>query len=195
MKTEGESLSMEAHNGQTNEVRKKAFFRPKVLLGVLAALVVVAAVAGGVLFQASKKPSFCATCHIIEPYYNSWKGGDLLAAKHAEAGVDCLDCHHKSTVAKIGEGINYLTGNYENPLKERDFSMEECLSCHKDDFAEAVAATDFGESNPHDSHLGEIECHLCHKMHRQSEVYCAQCHDFSWYKDLDKSWKTELAGS
>lgn len=32
---------MEAHDVQTNEVHKKAFSRPKVLLGVLAALPVV----------------------------------------------------------------------------------------------------------------------------------------------------------
>jgi len=184
VKTEGESLSMEAHNGQTKEVRKKAFFRPRVLLGVLAALVVVAAAAGAVLFQASKKPSFCATCHIIEPYYNSWKEGDLLAARHAEAGVDCLECHHKSIVAKIGEGINYLTGNYENPLKERDFSKEECLRCHEHgSYEQLVELTADLDPNPHDPpHYQEMECSFCHKMHRKSEIYCAQCHSFEWIK-------------
>lgn len=106
---------MEAHNTETNGVHKKAFSRPKVLLGVLAALVVVGAAAGGVLLQASKKPSFCASCHIIKPYYQSWKEGSLLAARHAGAGVACLDCHHKTNTEKLKEGIRYLTGSYEKP--------------------------------------------------------------------------------
>jgi len=90
---------------------------------------------------------------------------------------------------KIHEGIAFVTGNYEKPLKERDFSREQCLECHWEDWEQTVAATDFEMSNPHDSHLGEIECHLCHKMHRESQVYCAQCHDFEWFETLDKSWK------
>ncbi|NIN65562.1 MAG: hypothetical protein GTO63_12870 [Anaerolineae bacterium] len=35
-------------------------------------------------------------------------------------------------------------------------------------------------ANPHDSHYGEMECPLCHKMHRESEDYCAWCHAFGW---------------
>ena len=37
-------------------------------------------------------------------------------------------------------------------------------------------ATGDEELNPHDSHYGEMECRLCHKMHKPSELYCTQCH-------------------
>ncbi|MDH7576889.1 MAG: cytochrome c3 family protein [Bacillota bacterium] len=184
---------MDARDAQTNEVRKKGLFRPKVVLVVLAALLVAGAGAGAILLQASKKPGFCASCHIIKPYYQSWEEGALLAARHAEADAACLDCHHQGTSEKLKEGLSYLTGNYENPLKERDFSQEECLKCHEDDFERAVAATNFDSSNPHDSHLADLKCHLCHKMHRQSEVYCAQCHDFDWFEKLDEGWKVQPA--
>ncbi len=50
---------MDARDAQTNGVRKKGFLRPKVVLMVLAALLVVGAGAGAILLQASKK-SGCA---------------------------------------------------------------------------------------------------------------------------------------
>jgi hypothetical protein len=34
----------------------------------------------------------------------------------------------------------------------------------------------------------EQDCNVCHSMHDYSEVYCAQCHLFKWYDDLDESW-------
>ncbi|MGE5545013.1 MAG: cytochrome c3 family protein [Bacillota bacterium] len=166
----------------------RSFSRKTVLL-VAALVVFIGAATTAVLLQASEKPSFCATCHVIQPYYESWKTGNLLAAKHGEAEIKCLDCHQQSIPEKIHEGVAFVTGNYEKPLKERDFSMADCLACHTEDWEKTVAATNFESSNPHDSHLGEIECHLCHKMHRESQVYCAQCHEFDWFKNLDQSWK------
>jgi len=168
----------------------RSFSRKTVLL-VAALIVFIGAAATAVLLQASEKPGFCASCHVIKPYYESWQVGDLLAAKHGEAKTNCLDCHQQSITEKIHEGVAYVTGSYEKPLKERDFSSEQCLQCHSKDWDKTVAATSFEMSNPHDSHLGEIECHLCHKMHRESEVYCAQCHEFDWFKNLDHSWNIQ----
>jgi formate-dependent nitrite reductase cytochrome c552 subunit len=141
--------------------------------------------------KASEKPSFCASCHVIKPYYQSWENGELLAAKHGTKDVKCLDCHKQSLPGKMKEGFVYVTGTYETPLKEREFSKKDCLKCHEQE--KIVAATNFtsSHSNPHDSHLGEMDCNLCHKMHRKSEVYCAQCHDFDWFKKLDSGWKVQ----
>ena len=35
---------------------------------------------------------------------------------------------------------------------------------------------EFKDRNPHDSHLGEIACTVCHKAHGESKVYCLECH-------------------
>jgi len=32
------------------------------------------------------------------------------------------------------------------------------------------------DPNPHDSHLGELECGRCHHQHKASENACAACH-------------------
>ena len=33
--------------------------------------------------------------------------------------------------------------------------------------------------NPHDSHMGGLDCLLCRHVHKKSENFCAQCH---WWK-------------
>jgi len=185
----GGDTSRNSKNHEGGIGMSRLSFSRKTVLIAAVLVVVIGAASAAVLLKASENPSFCATCHVIRPYYESWLGGDLQVARHAEADVKCLDCHHQSIPEKIHEGIAFVTGNYEKPLKERDFSREQCLECHWEDWEQTVAATDFEMSNPHDSHLGEIECHLCHKMHRESQVYCAQCHDFEWFETLDKSWK------
>lgn len=164
---------------------------------VLLAVVIVAMGLGAAfaLLHVSKDPAFCSSCHIIKPYYESWKSGNLLASKHAAKGVECLDCHQKTYLEKAQEGLHYVTGSYSNPLKPITFPWSRCQDCHRKDFDKVKAATNFEQSNPHDNHLGEIDCTLCHKMHRQSEVYCAQCHEFTWFKKLDSSWKVGASQS
>jgi cytochrome c nitrite reductase small subunit len=42
---------------------------------------------------------------------------------------------------------------------------------------EKVAAkTEKLDPNPHDSHLGEMDCGKCHHSHKASENACAACH-------------------
>lgn len=138
--------------------------------------------------KAGNSPSSCGNCHIMKPYYESWKEGPLLAAKHGAIGNKCIDCHQRGIPEMVKEVLSNVTGNYQNPLKERDFSRKKCLECHQKNWDKIVKATDFERSNPHKSHLGDIDCHLCHKMHKKSELYCAQCHKHKWFKKLDDSW-------
>ncbi|HOD76591.1 MAG TPA: carboxyl transferase domain-containing protein, partial [Syntrophorhabdaceae bacterium] len=35
---------------------------------------------------------------------------------------------------------------------------------------------DFPDRNPHKSHLGTINCTVCHKAHAASKTYCLECH-------------------
>ena len=75
--------------------------------------------------------------------------------KHARRGVACASCHEASS----GERV----------------SMEQCLQCH-DSYERLGELTRAVVPNPHVSHLGEIRCALCHKIHGKSELYCNTCH-------------------
>lgn len=68
-----------------------------------------------------------------------------------------------------------------------------CESCHGsvEDIAEqtkrpAGAGHDV-EPNPHDSlHYGtDLPCTYCHMEHKESKVYCNQCHEFE-YPDMKR---------
>ncbi|NLU50222.1 MAG: cytochrome c3 [Syntrophomonadaceae bacterium] len=177
---------MEQNDRSRRGILKKVFNK-RVLLIIAALVIVIGAGAGVGLVKASDNPAFCSTCHIMKPYYESWKDSNLLAKKHADEDVKCHDCHEASLSTQVNEGVKYITGDYQTPLEKREFSRDFCLECH-DDFASIKAKTNFAEANPHDSHNGEQECNLCHSMHQQSKVMCAECHVFSWIDELDESW-------
>jgi RecJ-like exonuclease len=81
-----------------------------------------------------------------------------LEQLHAKRGIACERCHGKK------------------PKKER-VSMETCLGCHGS--YQTLAESSKGKSpNPHESHIGEVRCTLCHHVHKDSEMYCNQCHTF-----------------
>ncbi len=168
---------------------RKRFLNKKALLIMVLVIVVVGAGGGIYIVKASDNPAFCTTCHIMQPYYDSYHGSDLLANKHAEADLVCHDCHESSISIQAEEGWAFITGNYTIPLEKLEVSRDFCLECH-DDFDTAVkAATNFEESNPHDSHNGEMECNVCHSMHQPSEVLCSQCHIFDWIDELGDGWE------
>lgn len=86
---------------------------------------------------------------------------------------------------QVHEFVAYVEGDYEIPLRELKYPMKECLECHERGSYEQISekTAHFESSagaNPHDSHYGELECRLCHKMHKESEDYCGQCHAWRW---------------
>ncbi len=102
-------------------------------LGVLALL-------GGTLLGVAEhhtaQPNFCASCHIMEPYYNTWKqdthGGRL--------GVACVDCHYapgqRTTVNARLRGLSqvtsYFSGRYGKGCPRAHVAPESCMTsaCH-----------------------------------------------------------------
>lgn len=189
---------MEGKNNLKKNLIKKLFTKRNILI-MAASILVIGTAGGAYLVKASENPAFCSTCHLMEPYYQSWESGSLLANKHAAAGVTCHDCHESSIAIQAEEGIKFITGDYKVPLDKRGFLQDFCLKCHSDcgtgsprgdSFETAKASTNFEESNPHDSHNGEQECNLCHNMHQQSRPMCAECHIFDWFEDLDEGWES-----
>lgn len=171
----------------------KEFFLQKKVLGVLLVLVLIGVGGMGVMANNKDKPEFCASCHNMQSYYDSWHDSNLLAKKHADANIDCHTCHQASMKQEITEGILYVTGTFENPMSKRKFPNEMCTTCHND-MEKIKAKTVFehkGEKiNPHDSHAGEQNCNECHSMHRQSTVMCSECHIQPWMNKLPADWKT-----
>ena len=56
-------------------------------------------------------------------------------------------------------------------------SQKTCLKCHGSYEALAKKTAKAGEKfNPHDSHMGRVECTQCHSMHGKSHYICHDCH-------------------
>jgi hypothetical protein len=148
-------------------------------------VIVVGGVVGGTLRIKSRiqTTDYCAGCHVIATYYNSWKASPFLANTHQGLGLVCQDCHTRTVRAGLTELVSNATHSYEVPLKDHRVRPEECLRCHESYQVLAARTRDLKGPdgfplgrNPHDSHWGPIDCGICHKMHRTSVDLCAGCH-------------------
>lgn len=133
------------------------------------------------LWEASYNPSFCSICHIIRPYVESYRTSEHTDNIHYQANVGCKECHVTTPIDALGEVVAYVTGNYQEPLSERRVENDVCLTCHRS-YESLAERTAHLSRNPHDSHWPNVRCTLCHKAHRPSENYCAQCHDTPDFK-------------
>ena len=126
--------------------------------GLLAAIAAV---------EATSQPKFCGSCHIMEPYYQSW-----LTSSHKD--VACVDCHIPpgiySEIEKKKEAISmvasYFTGTYgTNPWAEVDDAA--CLQCHQ---RRLLAGKEVfkGVVFDHEPHLSELR--------REKKLRCTSCH-------------------
>lgn len=201
--------------------KKKKGKKWPIVVGVIA-VVVIAAGAGFWVWH--EQPSFCnAICHTpMDPYLPTYEAepgqpatdkwgnevanaSGMMAAVHrvskeeGGAGTTCMGCHVPSIGEQVSEGMNWISGNYVNPLEERDLEqlveargIEEdafCLNeaCHNQTRDDLIAATSDMERNPHQPQHGEIACSECHKAHRASVLYCTQCHSDS---EVPEGWLT-----
>lgn len=185
-----------------------------IVVGVVVAVLVVAGVG---FFIWHEQPSFCnAICHTpMDPYLPTYeaepdqaaidKWGNevtnanaMMAPLHrAQNGDTCMSCHVPTLSEQIGEGLSWVSGNYEVMLTQTgqyvvpEKSLEQlveargiepdqfCLneSCHNMTRDDLIQATSDFERNPHVPQHGEVECSECHKAHRASVNYCSSCHN------------------
>lgn len=98
---------------------------------------------------------------VIKEIFLSWADSSFLDNLHAKASLSCANCHGK-----------------ELPKLDSTLANAKCLDCHGpiDQLAQKSEPADFKDRNPHRSHLGEIDCTVCHKAHSESKIYCLQCH-------------------
>jgi hypothetical protein len=156
------------------------------LIALFAIVAAVAAAAGrGTLWLQERlhTTEYCATCHVMARYHETWKSSDLTAHAHAKIGVTCQDCHPRTT----GDGLRELAINVirskESRIDNHKARAEECLRCHGSH--EILASRTRSLSgpdgyalgrNPHASHWGPLDCGICHKMHEPSVDFCSKCH-------------------
>lgn len=90
--------------------------------------------------------------------YASAVGSRFLDNRHLAQGVSCAACHAHGV---IGQAPNAT-----------------CLSCHgpMEALIEKTAPQLHPDRNPHKSHLGEIDCTVCHAQHGPQKIYCLECH-------------------
>ena len=174
-----------SQNSKTGIIRKnprvvwmtriKTFIVRRGVLLLLILLVLADTAYAGWQLTYTQPKLICNMCHNIQPYVESYSTSHYLDHVHAEANVSCKDCHHVTPLLAATEAFTYITGNAQDPMRETTLPKEACLQCHRS--YESLAERTSGlEPNPHDSHLGELDCSICHKAHRASEVYCTQCH-------------------
>ncbi len=117
--------------------------------------------------EMSGAPAFCGSCHVMGPYYESWK-----TSSHAE--IACVDCHIPpgvtATFRKKFEALSmvasYVTGTYgTNPWAEVD--DESCLQCHERRL--------LGGQEMYGSILFDHSPHLA-ELRRGKRLRCTSCH-------------------
>lgn len=97
----------------------------------------------------------------------------LLNHNASENELECFQCH-------ISIGSN-------EPQKE--VASDQCLSCHSQNYEGLASSTQNLEPNPHKSpHHEGMDCTMCHQVHQESELMCAECHTFDWMEDLGPNW-------
>ncbi len=137
----------------------------------------------------SSSPTFCRSCHNMEPYYQSWK-----ESKHS--GITCTKCHFDPGIVGTLRGkfeasalvVKYLTGTY-SPKPFAHIEDASCLQagCHvKEKLGETKPFKGKAEFN-HQPHFKEglendLKCTSCHsplkigKHISVNEMRCYLCH-------------------
>lgn len=116
--------------------------RLRAALGAVGTAFLILLIVGGIGLAGAEyhtaRPTFCGSCHIMEPYYASWSH-DLHGAK---LGVRCVDCHYapgeRFTIQAKFKGLSqvasYFSGRYGAGRPRAHVSDDSCLtsSCHGD---------------------------------------------------------------
>jgi hypothetical protein len=84
---------------------------------------------------------------------------NFLADRHGKRNVNCVGCHGTAS-----------------PEKGTFVEMAACLKCHGTYDKVKERTKNLGKRNPHNNHVGELDCTVCHYGHSESVLYCAKCH-------------------
>ena len=169
---------------------KKSFRKISLLIGLVSGVIVMVLVvlASGFMMDTTNKDVFCASCHIMEPFQESWKNAVHGGKNPQGFAAQCVDCHlpHGNFVeyvwvkgkTGIGDVIQNIyvdgaefdwEGNAEkNRLK---FTFESaCRHCHHVLIPPGLSAGGF----------------IAHRSYLRGDANktCAECHPHVGHKDM-----------
>ncbi len=129
---------MSSSGNQPGPIRPRRFRWIGRRLGI-ALLIVVAIGIGGMAGMEwyTGQPRFCGSCHIMQPYYESWSK-DVHATK---AGAACIDCHYapgerhtfQAKMRGLSQLVTYFSGRAGGRRPRPHVQDSSCLreGCHK----------------------------------------------------------------
>ena len=170
--------------GEAEHTKKPNWIKISIIANlVFFGLILAAGGTGFVIHKSDTNPQFCGSCHLMQNNVDSYLNGNTLDHVHAEADVQCKECHADySLVDEISAGFKFITASYtivsaDNPhLPKMEYEDEMCLRCHISN--EYLAdQTDFLVRNPHLNHWTSLNCSDCHISHGEQIDYCGECHD------------------
>jgi NapC/NirT cytochrome c family, N-terminal region len=154
---------------------------------VIGVLVIVLGVVVAMGLQYTSQPSFCASCHGVKPFADSW-----VDSSHAQKGVTCIDCHFEPGALGYIKGKTYsMIKLAEWALGKTDIKPEAtktvvvgaCRHCHENPQATFI---------PHFYHtdtanLACVECHSAvvhgaklvgeeRPQAKADPAFCGKCH-------------------
>lgn len=112
--------------------------------------------------RASRLGFLLAAIMLIASATALWGGGTETVAQLHKGKATCADCHgsaKKIVVDDSETGVN-----------------KSCVNCHGT--LSELGKGSHEDVNPHNSHLGQINCTACHHGHSASWSYCLSCHPF-----------------
>lgn len=169
--------------------------RPRqILLGVLVLIVIGFSLGGYRVYDyVENDPTFCGSCHIMEPAWRTWNEG-------SHNGVNCHVCHRQGIEDRTRIVWRWATSNIEKVSPHTQLARQVCESCHLND---KVNWPQISKTAGHEIHvlradLPCLSCHLpslhavkpkaedCVKCHAQARVniggmsgfHCTACHQF-----------------
>lgn len=133
---------------------------------------------GGVLFiiftfvsvEVTSTSKFCNSCHIMEPYYTSWKNG-------SHKNVECVECHippgATSYAAAKLNGLGQVVDDVLHRTSNKPSASVSALSCLRS----GCHTTETLKSKKIDTGLFKFD-HSKHldKKHLGVEITCGTCH-------------------
>ena len=157
----------------------KKFMRKRWVMTTLIVLMVVLAGGWGTL-QYTVQPGFCQSCHVMDPYYETWK-----TSGHSQ--VACVDCHYApgekfklSAKAKaLNQVVAYVTGTYDTKFYT-EITDASCMTsgCHTTADLDGQIIFNERVKFDHTNHYGKtvrgmtMRCTSCHS-HNEKDSHMA----------------------
>jgi hypothetical protein len=149
----------------------------------------------------TSRPSFCPTCHYMEPFYNSWK-----SSTHNK--IQCVECHFEPGLQGTIKGklnglvqiVSYVSTSYKKRKPWADIPDNTCSrsDCHAKQNIQDTTYETKGILFNHKHHLSELrrgkklKCTSCHSQIVQGshmQVTYATCFNCHFHKSDDPEHK------